>query len=374
MHKFRRLGGFQEGIPQDPKKKVNMKKKEEPIAAKDELGSISDLKLDEEIEKLKQQMLNSAEILPQQSDIDLNEVITKLKREVDREFAEAVKSLGLQDKFEALRKEVIKARTVGMVDSDFAGKIDELKQELNNGLSEAPNATSLNYKLDMLKQIVNAKKLSEQNEKAVMLKQEINKRLKEAMDKSGMRERIEMLNSERSNGGISAEGVINDELRDKVAEVKKDIELELIKVLKDLQLDVHNMSSGRKSDSDFNRRLIVDDLKVKIDELNEEINEQITEVVNSSDLKNKIELLKLEVAKAGNSPDAESKNKIEALKRQIKEQLAGVVGSSGLAEKHEKLREEFAGANELPVDSSSGSPDQEAAVVEGQFQIGVSRV
>lgn len=228
MLKFRCLGGFQEGIPQDPKKKVNMKKKEEPIVTKDESGSISDLKLDEEIEKLKQQKLNSAEMLPRQSDIDLNEVITKLKREVDREFAEAVKSLGLQDKFEALRKDVIKARTVGMVDSDFAGKIDELKQEFNNGLSEAPNATSLNYKFDMLKQIVNAKKLSEQNEKVAMLKQEINKRLKEAMDKSGMKERIEMLNSERSNGGISVDGMINDELEDKVAEVKKDIELELI--------------------------------------------------------------------------------------------------------------------------------------------------
>ena len=29
MLKFRKLGGFQEGVPVDPKKKVNMKKKEE---------------------------------------------------------------------------------------------------------------------------------------------------------------------------------------------------------------------------------------------------------------------------------------------------------------------------------------------------------
>ncbi|KAK8617157.1 hypothetical protein V6N13_117124 [Hibiscus sabdariffa] len=39
---------------------------------------------------------------------------------------------------------------------------------------------------------------------------------------------------------------------------------------------------------------------------------------SSLELKNMIELLKLEIARAGNKPDTESKSKIEALQKQIR--------------------------------------------------------
>ncbi|KAJ6362917.1 hypothetical protein OIU78_003162 [Salix suchowensis] len=51
MLKFRKIGGFQEGVPVDPIRKVNMKKKEEPVAGKTPV-----IELEYEVEKLKKQI------------------------------------------------------------------------------------------------------------------------------------------------------------------------------------------------------------------------------------------------------------------------------------------------------------------------------
>ncbi|KAJ0984071.1 hypothetical protein J5N97_002427 [Dioscorea zingiberensis] len=105
MLKFRQLGGFIESENVDPAKKVNMKKKDEPIAELEEQASVPDLDLELEVEKLKQQIETSKEDASfQPPDLSLNEMIEKLKKEVDREFAEAARSMGLQEKLEMLKK------------------------------------------------------------------------------------------------------------------------------------------------------------------------------------------------------------------------------------------------------------------------------
>lgn len=113
MMKFRCLGGFVEGEPVDLSKKVNMKRKEEPLIQQEKPSTASDVDLEYEVEKLKQQILKSKDDLPSQpSDLGLNEMIEKLKDEVDQEFAEAVESMGLKDRLEMLRKEVTVARSL----------------------------------------------------------------------------------------------------------------------------------------------------------------------------------------------------------------------------------------------------------------------
>ncbi|KAF8397347.1 hypothetical protein HHK36_016260 [Tetracentron sinense] len=340
MLKFRKIGGFQEGIPIDPERKVNMKQKEEPIVQKEEPGKTPDLDLEAEIENLKQQMLKAKESSTNFPELGLNEMIEKLKREVDLEFSEAVNAMGLEDRFEMLREEFAKVRSSQdqLMPPGLKDKIEKLREEFNRGLSEAPNYASLNYKLDMLKEISKAKKLSEQNDKAITLKQEINKRFKEVMDRSDVKEKIEALKTDIANAGVTADRELDNELKEKIVKVKKEIELELSDVLKSLSLDVEVVESKVK---DFSEQTSFSDFKVKIEELNEEINKGIEDTINSSDLKNQIDLLKLEVIKAGKTPDLKAKAKIEALKQQIKQSLAEAMHSSALIEKHENLKVEI---------------------------------
>lgn len=371
--KFRAMGGFQEGIPADPEKKSNMKKKEEPVVQKGELSATLSRDLEDEVEKLREQILKSKESSSPLPELGLVEMIEKLRREVDQEFSEAVKSLGLKDQLEMLRKEFAKARGTPdqLVEPGLTEKIGKIKEEFNQRLPEAPNFASLSYKIDMLKEISKAKQLSEQNGKVASLKQEINKRLKELMDQSELKEKMEELKAEMASS-TSADGEIDLGLKEKLVKVKKEIELKMTDVLKSLHLDVDVVSSkqGGLTANDFNEQPLNSDLKTKIEELNDEINEGIEHAVNSSDLKNKIEMLKLELVKAGKSPDPVSENKINALKQQIKQSLAEALSSPMLVQKHEKLKQEIVRAKEsesLALNFSQGS-------LEGDLKQDVSRV
>ncbi|KAK9280660.1 hypothetical protein L1049_014357 [Liquidambar formosana] len=326
MLKFRKLGGFQEGVPVDPIKKVNVKKKDEPIVQKGSFGKTK-LELEDEIGKLKQQILQANESSTNPPFVALNEMIGQLKREVDQEFSEAVEAMGLQDRLDMLHQEFVKARTSRgqLMHPGLMDKIEKFKEEFNKGLEEAPNYVTLSYKLGVLKEISQAKELYEQNDKAKALNMEINKRLKEVLDRSDLKDKIKMLKADINSTG----GDVDNEMKEKIVKVKK----ELADVLKSLSLDVQVVESKAKDLGDF---------KVEIKELNEEINEEIENAVESSDLKNKIMLLKLEVAKAAQSPDTESKNKIEALKQQIKQNLTEAINSSALINKHEQLKMEIA--------------------------------
>lgn len=334
MRKFRKLGGFQEGIPIDSKRKVNMKKKEEPVAQRGE-------ELEGEIEKLKEQILKAKQSSTKAPELGLNEMIVKLKKEVDIEFSEAVKSVGLKDRLVMLREEFAKARnSQGQIaNSGLKEKIEKLKDEFDQSLSTAPNYSSLKYKLDMLKEITKAKNLAEKNEKAAFLRQEINNKFKEVMEQPGIKEKIEALRGEIGD----TSGDLENEMKEKVMQVKKEIELELTDVLKSLSLDVEAVES--KTKYPINERSL-SDFKVKVNVFNEEIKKKIDDAINSPDLKSKVEMLKLEIAKAEKTPDLESKNQIEALEQQIKQRIAEAINSPELIEKHEKLKMEISKAIE----------------------------
>lgn len=334
MLKFRNLGGFQEGIPADPIKKVNMKKKDEPIFQKGMRGK-TEYELRDEIGKLKQKVSTAKESSSEPPVTALKEMIKKLKVEVDREYLEAVEAMGLKDRLHTLHEEFVKARTSPnqLIHPGLMDKIEKLKVEFNKKLAEAPNFDNLSYKLDMLKEISKAKELSEKNDKAMALKEEINKKIKKVLNQSNVRKKIEMLKTNIANAGDP----------DHVMKVKKEIEVELAELLRSLKLEVEVVESETKDLVDQSPLL---EYKVEIEELNEEINEEIESAIGSSDLRNKIELLKLEVVKAGKNPDKESMKRIEALKQQIKKKIMEAVSSPSLIDKHEQLKIEIARAME----------------------------
>ncbi|KAI9153191.1 hypothetical protein LWI28_007460 [Acer negundo] len=337
--KFRKIGGFQEGIPIDPKRKFNMKKKDEPVA-----GSTSNVELEDEVEKVKQQILKAKESSTAAPEVAMNEMIEKLKREVDHEFSEAVKALGLKDRFAALHEEFSKVNSQDqLMNPVLMDKITKLKEEFNQGLSGAPNYANLKYKLDMLKEFSKAKTLSESNDKTTTMKQEINQKFKEIASRPDIKEKMEAIKAEVQDSGASNFEDLDEELQEKIVMMKKEIESEVTNILKSMGLEVEVVKSKAKELSEQTSYF-----KGKMDDLNEEINKKLEDVINSSDLKNEVELLKLEIAKAEKNPDKTSKSKIEALEQQIKQRLSEAINSSELKAKHEEILEEIAEAIKSP--------------------------
>ncbi|KAJ6832675.1 acetyl-coenzyme A carboxylase carboxyl transferase subunit alpha, chloroplastic [Iris pallida] len=328
MLKFRHIGGFIEGEPVDPEKKINMKKKEEPIELEN-LGITSNLDLENEVEKLKQKILKSKEgTSPEPIDTGVNELAEKVKKDVDQEITMVAESMGLRDKLDMLRSEIEKARTYPdqPLDASLKDKINKLKKELEEGLSRYPNSGILNDKLNMLKELSRIQKI-------MPLKQEINKGLKEIMNRPDLKEKVKMLKEEILNAGASKASDLDDDQKEKILRVKKEISSELEKTLKSMNLDVETLGS----------KPIFSEIKEKVKELDLEIKEGIRDAINNStDLKNKIEILKLEGEKAGESPDAETKSKILDLKQQIEKSLKEAMNSPALIEKYETLKQEIA--------------------------------
>lgn len=331
--KFRKIGGFQEGLPVDPKRKVNMKRKEEPHQSK-----LSSLELEGEVEKLKQQILKSMPLSTETPNVD--EMIEKLKQEVDNEFSEAVQALGLKDRLLKLREELSKARNSQdeLTHPVLLDKVERFKAEFSQRLSTAPNSASLNYKLDMLKELSNAKKISETKSKSTTLKQEVNKKFKEILDRPDIKEKVEMLKSELEKSKASTLDDMDNGLKKKITEVKKEIQTEFATVLRSLDLDLKIVETNA---GDTVEGSLPTNVKSMIGELDEEIHKKIEETVNSSDLRNKMNLLKLELAKAGKNADGELRNRIQVISKEIKETLAEALSTSELVEKHGKVSAEI---------------------------------
>ncbi|KAG5583734.1 hypothetical protein H5410_044168 [Solanum commersonii] len=338
MLKFRKLGGFQEGVPIDPKRKVNMKKKEEPLLP----PGIPDVELMDEVEKLKQEIQKAKESTGKIPDTGLNEMIEKLRREIDFEFSEAAKALGLEEKLVMAREEFAKTRNSNdqSMHPVLKEKLDQIKDEFNRNISAAPNHASLTNKLEMLQEMSKAQKLSEKNSKVNKLKEEINKRLKEVMNRPDLKEKMDALKAEIKSTGVSRVMDLDQGIKEKLVQLKDEMDTEFSGVFESLGLNVNPA--------------LLPDAKRRIDEFNNEITTVMEDLVNSTDLKNKIELLKMEVAKAGKTADAESKAKIQALEQQIKQSLAQAMSFPELKEKHEKLKEEVVETVES-LEGSNGS-------------------
>ncbi|CAL0328263.1 unnamed protein product [Lupinus luteus] len=328
--KFRKIGGFQEGIPIDPKRKFSMKKKDIPIPKK-----ISDAEIEAEIQNLKKQISEAKGSSAEPPKLDLGDTIKKLKREVDHEYSEAVKAIGLTDKFSKLREEVTKANSQNQsIDPLLKDKIEKLKAEFDQGLPAAPNYGKLQKKLDMLKELSKVKHLSETNKEAAKLKQELKAKFDDVLNNPRIKENYETLKGEIQSIGASSPSDLDDDLKKRIVEFRKEVDLQLANALKSVGLDVIAVRTKPRENSDESSS---SESESKIEELNKDIEKEIEHSVNSSDIKSKIEALNLEVAKAGDTPDAASKNRIAALVQQIKQSLVKSVDSSSLKDKYENL-------------------------------------
>lgn len=342
--KFRKIGGFQEGIPADPAKSFNMKKKDVPIDPK-----ARQLELEREVENVKQQIAKAAESSSEPPKLGLNETLEKLKKEIDLEFSEASKSLGFKEKFDALREDFSKMNSGDPVDPAFKSKLDNLRSLFNQSLPNAPNYESLQSKLGMLKELSKAMSLAERNHMAAVMKQEVNRKMDEVKERPGFKEKLSALKSEIQRSGASRWEDLDDSVKEKLTKLKSEIEPEFVEVLQSSGLEVNLDLSGE----DLSLSL-PSDAKEKIENLNEEIQESIGAIIDSTDVKYSIEQLKLEIARAGKNPDEAAKKRIVELEQRIKQTLASALESSGLKEKHEKLRAEISESIDGRLVSANG--------------------
>ncbi|XP_020235243.1 acetyl-coenzyme A carboxylase carboxyl transferase subunit alpha, chloroplastic isoform X2 [Cajanus cajan] len=317
MLKYRKIGGFQEGIPIDPKRKVNMKKRDLSIA------KIPDAELEVEIEKLKQQVseVKESSVPPK---LDLDEMMQQLEREVDQEYSEAVKGAGLTDKLLKLREEVSKANADNeTIDPLLKDEVEKLRVEFEQRLQAAPNYGRLQTKLNRLKELSKVKHLSATKKEAATLKQELKMKVDPVLNDPKIREKFEALKAEIEDAGASSPSDLDDELKKKIVEFRKEVDSQLVSALESAGFEVIGEQDRQEPGAE---------------ELKEEIEKQIESLVNSSDdIKSMIAQLKWEVAKAGETPDSDSKNRIDALAQKIKQSLAEAIDSSSLKDQYDNL-------------------------------------
>nr|GMC99678.1 acetyl-coenzyme A carboxylase carboxyl transferase subunit alpha, chloroplastic [Ipomoea batatas] len=355
MLKFRKMGtinAFQEGTPVEPKRTASESSSKIPESGPKEM-----------IEKLKRELdheyTEAAKSLGfYEKIVTLRKEFAKVKNSNDQsnqrafmekldmlnyEFNQAAKSLGFYEKLVTLRKEFSKVKNSNDQSNQlaFMEKLDMLYDEFNQKLSAAPNFEDIKYKRDMIKEISEAHNLLAKSNKQADLKQEINKKYKEIVSRADLKKKIEALKADIKRSGVSTLAELDQGLKDKLAQLKSEIKSEFAAALEPSGLHVVSPSFL--------------DAKVKIDSFNSEIGHVMEDVVNSTDLKNMIELLKIEVAKAGKTPDEESKAKILALKQEIKQCMADAISFSELKEKHEKLRSEVSESIKMSGGSDGNS-------------------
>lgn len=341
--KFRKIGvgGFQEGIPIDPERKVNMKKKDTPDTQRTNLEG--------DIEKVRERILRAKESPNELPLLPLNETIEKLTKEVDDEMSMALITLGLEDRFLELCEELLKRDPEDRFqDPVIRDEIQKLDDDFKQGLPTVPNYENLKYNMDMLNELTKVKNLAGKKQKAATLKAEIKKKIDEVMDQKDIKEKYEALKTEVEDSGASKFGDLDPLLKEKIIKMKEEIDSELANVLKSFDLNVEDIKSNARYQ---NEQPVSSELGSKVQEFDKEINQEIENVISSSDLKDKIEQLKLEVAKAANTPDSVSEGRIAALQEEIKQAIVASLDSSHLKEKYDKLTAEISKS----TDTSGGS-------------------
>ncbi|PIN24877.1 Acetyl-CoA carboxylase [Handroanthus impetiginosus] len=353
-HKFRKLRGYHEGSrPQyEPKRKLRMKKKAVPIVpirktsevkSRDEVekqkkketakvksrGEVEKLKKQktpqvksrDEVEKLKKQILEAGNSSAGPQLTELTMMIEKLKRGIENEYVKAAEALGMKEKILMVQEEITKAMNVkDELEPALREKIEQLNDEFDKNLPTAPNYPSLKYKLDMLNELFSTLNLQRKSTKKDELRTEIFKKIGELVERPDVKQKIETLKAEMANSALSDIGS-NSELKEKVLQLNKELDSEFKAVVKPMA-----SQEGPAA---------------KLKDAFDEVTMTIDNVVNSSALKDKIELLKAEVAKAGNTPDEDSKSKIHALETQIKQAIQDAISLPELKGKNEHLAAEI---------------------------------
>lgn len=319
MLKFRKIGGFQEGVPIDPKRKVNMRKKDLSIT------KMPDAELQAEVQKLKKQILEAKESSPIPPKLDLDEMLKQLEKEINQEYTEAIKAAGLTERLMQLQEEVSAANAdYESLDPSLKDKVYKLRVEFEKKLRAYPNHGRLQKYLKYFNELSEAKQLSGVSKDTDTFKQELKTTLGQVLSNPKLKKEFEALKDEIRSVGASSGSDLDEELKKKITDFKKEVDSQMVTALKSMGLDVA-VKQDKATDPGT-------------EELKEEIVKQIDSLVNSSeDIKSKMQLLKSEVAKAGKSPSSESVNRIDALVQQIRRNLAEFIDSSGLKEEFEAL-------------------------------------
>ncbi|KAF3795540.1 Acetyl-coenzyme A carboxylase carboxyl transferase subunit alpha [Nymphaea thermarum] len=364
MLKFRAIGGFEEAISLDPRKTSNMKKKDEPINQGAKL--VIDADIEHELEKLKEQILKSKVSSVNHPDVAFDEMIEKLKKDIEQEYLQALSATGLQEKLDMLREEVAKAKIspTQPLDPVLEEKISMVKHDFRQRLVEVPNLASLTSKLQMLKELTDAKRLSEKTNKLSVLKQEVNQGLRGALDQSNLKGKLELLRGEILHAGVTKVEDLDEGMKEKIVNVKQEVMSSLSEALKSMQLNLEQVVSREEAAQvgNYDKKKNYADLKNQIGELNDEINKEIEGVVNSSNLKSKLEILRLELAMAEKSSNPESKSKIEELTKEIKQRLEEAMMDSKLAKKQDMLMQEMRIATKKH--SANDAEDSESGILD----------
>ncbi|XP_015897111.1 acetyl-coenzyme A carboxylase carboxyl transferase subunit alpha, chloroplastic [Ziziphus jujuba] len=359
MLKYRKIGGVQEGIPIDPERKWAVKKKDVPERRLD---------LEVDVENVKQQILNASGSSSEPPTLNLNETIEKLKKDVDDEISMAVIALGLQDRFLALWEEILNTGSDDQpLDPALEEKIQKLEDEFSEKLPTFANYETLKDNMDMLKELYKAQNLAEKNRMAALLKEEINTKFKEVLERPDIKEKYESLAAEVQNSGVTKFENLEPQLKEKILKLREEVEFEFAFVLDCLGLEIEEILPNPR----YLTEEPAPELKAKLEEFEKEINHGIENVVHSSDLKDKIELLKSEFAKAVDSTDPESVDRVLALEKEIKQSLEASLASSNLKDKYEKLTEEISERTESSGDLETENSEN-AATDEAREEIGAN--
>ncbi|EXC06855.1 Acetyl-coenzyme A carboxylase carboxyl transferase subunit alpha [Morus notabilis] len=319
MCKFRSIGGFQEGIPVEPKRKRNMKLSE--------VSMPKTANIESEIENLKKKIAEAKK----SSDPVVIESIENLKQEVDKEITNAFISMGLQDKLKSVKMELSKAPTGSPnqpLKRDLKEKVDKIVEEFMRNLSRPGACLGLKQKLGKLNMV---SRMIEKKEKGQKLQTHINQRIP-----SEVKAKIELLKKAEEN--LSKGEPFDKDLVEEVERAKK----ELMEVLKSANLEIVGVTKRKKVAAP------PPELKEKMEYLNKEIHEEIEKAINQAGLNGKIEELKAIRANGLSSKD------IEKAELELKEKILATLDSRKLKEKVESLRMEFTSVKETASEGKRG--------------------
>ncbi|CAH9125150.1 unnamed protein product [Cuscuta epithymum] len=338
MLKFRKIGTvntFREEIPVDPIRKRNMKKIDLP----DLVYGMTDVRgLMKEVEKLEEQVLSSSESSSTISQSSREVMIEKLGSDLDDEYLEVAKMLGLHGKIIKLRAEYAEMRMSNDMSGyeAFMGRvINQLKYEFLKKLSQSPRFWVIKSKLGMISKLSKSLDLLEKKSRVAAMKGEINKKYKEIVNRPEFKEKIEALQADIKSSGVSTPAELDQGLKDRIAQLNHEIKSKYEAVLEASGLRVETPSA----------------LEVKIYTYQNKVQRFLDDAMKSTDLKDKIELLKAEVSKEGKTPDEVSSNEFKALHQEITQRLLEAFKSSELKDEYEKLQSEISQS----VETSKGS-------------------
>ncbi|CAN6711103.1 unnamed protein product [Malus baccata var. baccata] len=197
--KFQLIGGYQEGIPMELKRKRNIKPSEVnmPRAAD----------LEAEIENLKKKILEAKG----PSDPVTIQTIEKLKQDVDKEMANAFISMGL-----LIKVEEIKQKLKDEINQRIPAELKEKMELLKNAREKTSKGEATDKDLMEEKNVVTAP--PELKEKIVKANAEIYEEIERVVNEAGISGRIEELRADIAKGSSSSE-----ERKKAEAKIKEDI-------------------------------------------------------------------------------------------------------------------------------------------------------